>query len=538
MIRKLFTFVLAMVSLSVFSQESMRWLPLPAEWGLDVRPRLMASEHKQHRVTVGTDGTGTYYQRPEGAFYQGMSADGWSYYPVTKIVVKPWETFLFRNRCANAQAAKWSVEGKTVTADSDGNLPWTTEPLPVGYVERYLPTIAYGGENYTLGEGNKNWSRYKASLAWADSVVALSVCDPGRVIGTVNGVEVDNFRPLSMVSDFKYNFGSMAIVENGTTYYCRGVRQRFEKPMGPLWVDNIVLPAISHSLEPIASGRQLTLTLRHVASGTDSDGVGDAFYTMNCVFTDVLSQGTMTVNGETLKLATLLFSRNSPTDTLLINEPFVLEIEGFDQDGVDVGLAAALIDPCDKMMCEGSSILLHNSNHEPVNSVLQFNDRVPCVSIRGMYDGLQLVSSDEKLTQKAPDNGGELMPVELKTAIWWHYGTPEANYELEGLPDWLTATVDESRRDINGNKYGHGLVTLSLSAAPLSAGTVYRRAEIYVKGKGVSTAVPIVVEQGEPSGITSLIREGHPNVQFTPAGIKRTANTRGVAVEKGKKVLN
>ena len=42
---------------------------------------------------------GVYYLRPEGAFYQGMRPQNWSYYPVTKIIAKPWQAFTYENRC-------------------------------------------------------------------------------------------------------------------------------------------------------------------------------------------------------------------------------------------------------------------------------------------------------------------------------------------------------------------------------------------------------------------------------------------------------
>ena len=32
-----------------------------------------------------------FYQRPEGAFYQGQRPSDWSNFPVTKVVVQPWQ---------------------------------------------------------------------------------------------------------------------------------------------------------------------------------------------------------------------------------------------------------------------------------------------------------------------------------------------------------------------------------------------------------------------------------------------------------------
>ena len=454
---------------------------------------------------------GVYYLRPEGAFYQGIRPKDWSFYPVTKIVVQPWLPVTYQN--AAGGTATWIVEGEAVEADGEGNYTETVEPIPNGYLDHYLPTMECNGVSYTLGEGHQSWESVRGSIAWADSITELSNFDPGRVIGRNGTTVYTNFRPLSMTSSYKYNYGTMDIYTGGSTYYCRGVRQFFERPMAPLYVENVTIPAISYGAQMFKGDATLTLTF-YSASG---DELGEPLCTMVCGGKDIVNQGSQNVGGTTLKTGTLVFSRTDGEEPLLLTDAFAVVIEGFQEEGVDVGLAAALIDPCDQTLCKGANMLLQDESHQDIDATLTFNTRVPCISIRGMYDGLKMVSTGDNLTLTAPEEGGACMAqggkaatVSLKTAIAWKATSANPNYELEGMPDWLTVKVDESQRYFAGaNNYGHGLVKLTFTAEALPEGEDYRTAELYVKGKGVSTETPIVITQErlDKSAETALLDE-------------------------------
>lgn len=438
---------------------------------------------------------GVYYLRPEGAFYQGMRPQNWSYYPVTKIIVTPWQAFTYENRCTTT--AQWSIEGKDVSADADGHYTETIEPIPDGYIDHYLPTITAGDKSYTLGEGHENWTKYHGCIAWADSIVEMAVFDPGRVIRRSGTTVYTNFRPLSMTEGLRYNYGSMSISADGDTYYSRGVRQTFEKPMGRLWVQEVTIPAISYAETLLPDGKALTMT---ISTTDDGETAAATLATLTCTSADILVIGSQNVGGNKVTMASLRFHA---ADELVIDQPFIVEIEGFQQEGVDIGLAAALIDPCDQERCHTALITLQDENHHDINATTSYADRVPCISIRGMYDGIKMLTDDEALQLTAPTKGGACTQeggntpakIQLKTAIRWNYGLADANYTIEGLPDWLHATVDESRRDFSGGQFGHGLVTLSFTADAAADNTPDREATLYIKGRGVQTTTPIVVRQ-------------------------------------------
>jgi predicted nucleic acid-binding Zn-ribbon protein len=369
----------------------------------------------------------------------------------------------------------------------------------MGYVDHYLPTLESGGVSYTLGESHQNWEKYKGSIAWADSITELSNFDPGRIIGKSGSTIYTNFRPLSMSNSYKYNYGTMDIYSGGSTYYCRGVRQFFECPMAPLYVENISVPAISYGSQMLQGDAQLTLTLYSASGGA----LGEALYTLTCTAADIVNKGTQSVGGNTLKTGTLVFKPEEGEEIYLTDE-FAVVIEGFQDSGVDVGLAAALIDPCDQeTLCQGANMLLQDEWHNDIDATLTFNTRVPCISIRGMYDGMKMVSSGDNLSLTAPEDGGTCKTadgkhttVSLKTAIAWKATSAHPNYEIEGLPEWLTVKVDESKRYfISGNNYGHGLVTLTFTAEALPEGETLRSAELFIKGRGVQTDEPIVITQ-------------------------------------------
>lgn len=412
-------------------------------------------------------------------------------------------------------AASWSIEGEAVEDDGSGNYAEVFEPIPEGFIDHYLPTIESGGVSYTLGENHQNWDQYHGSIAWADSITELSNFDPGRVIGTNGATVYTNFRPLAMTNGYKYNYGTMEITSGGQTYYCRGVRQFFERPMAPLYVDNITIPAISYASQMFAENAAIRLTIYAVESG--STVLGQPLYTMTCGASDVVNQGTVSVSGKTVKTGTLVFKRNSTADELILTDAFAIEIEGFQDEGVDVGLAAALIDPCDQTLCKGASMTLLNEERSEIDATLTFNTRVPCISIGGMYDGIKLLTTSDNLTLVAPEEGGACKTkesgqtiVSVKTAIAWKYDSKSPNYVIEGLPSWLNVKVDESQRYfINGSTYGKGLVKLSFEAEPLPEDENYRSAELFIKGKGVSSDLPIVITQSriDKSSEKALLEE-------------------------------
>ncbi len=483
---------------------------------------------------------GVYYLRPEGAFYQGMRPQNWSYYPVTKIIVTPWQAFTYENRCTTT--AQWSIEGKDVSADADGHYTETIEPIPDGYIDHYLPTITAGDKSYTLGEGHENWTKYHGCIAWADSIVEMAVFDPGRVIRRSGTTVYTNFRPLSMTDGLRYNYGTMSISSDGDTYYSRGVRQTFEKPMGRLWVQEVTIPAISYAETLLPDGKALTMT---ISTTSDGETAAATLATLTCTPADILVIGSQNVGGNKVTMASLRFHAD---DELVIDQPFIVEIEGFQQEGVDIGLAAALIDPCDQERCHTALITLQDESHQDINATTSYADRVPCISIRGMYDGIKMLTDDEALQLTAPTDGGACTQeggntpakIQLKTAIRWNYGLADANYTIEGLPDWLHATVDESRRDFSGGQFGHGLVTLTFKADPVPEDTPDREAQLYVMGRGVQTTTPIIIRQEGTiingiHEINALDSDGHQPM-YNLNGQRIINPSKGIYIVGGKKI--
>ena len=68
--------------------------------------------------------------------------------------------------------------------------------------------------------------------------------------------------------DNGYLFGS-GTISNGE-YTSRGVQQILEKPVAPLWVEDVFLPIISKSSKPLPNGTELTMLITNVE--TDAQG--------------------------------------------------------------------------------------------------------------------------------------------------------------------------------------------------------------------------------------------------------------------------
>ena len=476
-------------------------------------------------VTRRSYSDGVYYQRPAGAFYQGIDTN-WQGMSHTAVIVRPWCDITWQNKCATT-AVTWTIAGQPATADAQGDLTRQYQPMPQGLYSEQLPTITNGNKSYTLGEGTEGWDDSHLSMAMVSDVAEMSVYDQRLIVGTSGDVNLLNFRPLS-VYNTKYNFGTMTLTNGTATYYVDGVTQLFERPLGPLWVESVVIPAISYSTDYMPADGELTLTFYdYVYNQEGVPMIREAIDTMTCRASDIVFLGRQQLSATTsVAMLSLVFSTPDKAPLTLIDR-FCVTIRGFNKQGVDIGLAGAFVDDVDRSTTTGSSLLLQDAQGNDLQTMYNYGSLIPCIGIRGLYDAIRLETQGGGMTLTAPAEGGvatvdgktdDTQTVDIYTAVPMNASSATLTtsaYTFEGLPEWLSVAVDESERDYiggaSGNAYGHGLTHLTFTAQPLPEGSSSRQAEIYISGRGTRTTTPIIITQEKGYEKGDINRDGEVN---------------------------
>lgn len=149
--------------------------------------------------------------------------------------------------------------------------------------------------------------------------------------------------------DNGYLFGSGTISKG--EYTSRGVQQVLEKPMAPLWVENVFLPVISKSSTPLPKGTELTMLITNVE--TDAQGFkkpgSEILAELKCTADNLETNDPIKDdNGTTYNKFAAIFSPEGKG--FLIDKEFAVVVRGFDQAGVDMGLSGAGIPYYNKVL--------------------------------------------------------------------------------------------------------------------------------------------------------------------------------------------
>ncbi len=493
------------------------------------------------------EGDRVFYSRPGGAYYLGLQ--GWSPNPIgTTLIVKPWTQVTFKNGCTDRAGAQWKDymgnDNYTVDANNDFSLETVPTVIKDGYwyYERVMPTITAGGVSYTLGQDSRFWDAdYGSTIATTSEPMPMSLVDCSRKLAaSSDGTMQYNIFISSPQDRYVYGTASVTVTEGTSTktYYQQGVLQLFEKPMSALYIDKVTVPAFSFSKNKIAAGA-LTLTFYEVE--LKSDGIkrkGEMIYQMKCDAAESIDRSS-SVHG-TFDRFVLIFNRKQATDQIVLTDEFFVEIDGFSDEGMDIGLAAAYIDPIDKEAVSGGLVTLRDANKQKTNLAYSLNaEVVPVMSLYGVYD--HVIVGNSRVT--VPTAGGNVNTT-VYTCMNWNAAGSEPNYTIEGLPDWLSVSVDDSKHDfysfVNEGQWslGNGANTLTFTAQPLPANEEGRAATLVVKGKGVSGTMTVVqgnVEAGVHGITTDEFLSNMP--VYDLSGRRAGKNAKGILIQGGKKVL-
>lgn len=490
--------------------------------------------------------TGVYYKRPAGSYYLG------SYNSYGYLVEAPFTDMKYVNMCADKTNSVWTVDGEAVDAesvDADGNYIGFYQPTSGVY---YVPTLTSGKYSYYYGE---TMPAAQAGYLNQGVIVPDSIYEMTQVDLSLGG----NY---SGFSDGRV-YGTNSITQDGKTYYCDELIEFFEKPARPFCLTSLILPFVTDSSAPLAPGK-----LQHVKFhkiNEEGQMTEELITEMIITSANVISSSE---NGGTT--FGYLEVSNTETDAMgteisvpvIIDEPFILTIDGFAQEGVDYQLRMTSVGDTEDIFDEetGEGIeptLMHFYDAEGKHvgyldeawtndegEKLQFN---AIFYFAGMFD---VVDFDDPMFKEltAPVEGGECYAesdgnyynCEVFTTLpWiseWQETEGEENYYFENVPSWITVGEIDSQP---WEKYKAVIIPFTAEALP--EGMEGRKAEFnLVSDRGAN--LPIVIVQGNaPVGpataISSVEATSNNNVLFNVMGQRVNENQKGIMINKGKKFV-
>ena len=209
-----------------------------------------------------TKSSGTYYKRPEGAYYVGFGFSGKGYYP-SVLYVRPWQAVTFVNTDFEKRGEwhTWTFSKTTntgeyfsdpsVVVDASGDYRMSYTPGE----QYYTPTLTLGADSFFIGEENyfhvlKTGNSFHPGRVMAGGKVLVKAVDDHQRFFYM-GNTYSNLQRWGIVGDNVYGTG------NYGKYPSYGAVQVFDRPMAPLTVERVFLQGCSYSRQPIPEGDTL-----------------------------------------------------------------------------------------------------------------------------------------------------------------------------------------------------------------------------------------------------------------------------------------
>nr|MCR4853045.1 hypothetical protein [Prevotella sp.] len=486
--------------------------------------------------------TGLYYAKPAGALYWAWDKEGSGYGP-TYISIPSWDVFTFTNLSTNPAETVWHLNrpGGTVPymdisedADEAGNYASALEP---GYFLA-APTVANKEltDSFTIGaKTNYYWSgdypTYYSRVV-TDSVTTLGFTDD----------HAGGYSFGSMSTGYLYGTGNIDYGD-GEIGTCRYIMQSFPKPASPLYVEDVFFSCLSDGPDPLPEGQELTLSFYDTtidSRGRPDAAEGDPFLVLKASKNDLVGDGESnpvqyTTTGVYYRWC-LTFSNKvvdefgiETTEPFVLDKPFTVILSGIDGEGVSIGFT------CNDINAEDEPDFTYVSTQETgvVNTlgagyfVVEVADgayqhyytaSALNMSLTGMMDkvlvadelsdsegneyencNVLFVSDDGAECGVAAGDDGYFPGVYVYTANYWkdQSGSGDEYYYFDELPDWVTeVTVDDSYY-MNADYDYASFNIVGVKAEPLPEGTTGRFCKTFVKGRGTTSEIPVIIVQGE-----------------------------------------
>ena len=511
-----------------------------------------------------TKSSGVYYKRPKGAYYGGFGLNGYGYYGST-INLVPWQEVVYENMIPG-KAGIWhqyfydqsgnnmgDIQVNPNTTVVDGDYTWSQDPGR----QYYTPTLRLGRDSFCIGEENLYLKYYNrpqyAGRTLTDSIgMKIPADDHQRYY--YNGQNYGNTTAWGALSDNMFGTGETDVTmedNSVVTCPCYQVEQVMERPLSNLYVEKVVASGSSFKRQPIAEGDTLYCHITNVVrvertNGTVQLRAGDQIYeTLYAVAEDTLGfsmDNADTRNGKTIYEGKILFSKKEvdasgiECDVPIVINPydfdengFAIVIDGFEKSTIDFGLYGWRVnDDVDDI--EPGRFSVYNPNTGDTYTFTYNGCIAMQVGLLSMYDAIEVLENGMNYLRISNDgqtcstdgtvvgSDNDLGGAAIYTAQPWFDKYFNEYYHFENMPSWITdVIVDESLRDGDGQGQYVGLDFVAFKCSPLPNGVSGRSAILYLKGRGVTSGIPVYVMQGD-SDVAETSLFSADNVEIRPSG--------------------
>ena len=526
-------------------------------FGAQAKPSKLRAEQKSN-----------YYLRPTGALYQASDKAGQMWGPVYMYVPGASDVKFKTTRSGNEETAwhlnAFNFDGDCTSVDCslDGSSYYTDANGDFHIKMTFdggnsLPTLVWATDSFTIGEENPYFG--DPTVNKDKSELALMKYYPQ----IYSGIDQANRRlqPLSFTDDHisevffggmdnMYVYGSGTFTQNEKSYKATGIYQYFDKPMAPLYVEDIFMPVISKGYYPIAEGKELKMQIHDVLVQDGKRIPGEKIlFELTAKAADVLDVGSVEYDNETsFNAFNLVFTKKNSdgkAEPFVIDQDFYIVIDGLDGEGIDCGF-------------EGHELPYYYDDYEPAVGIWSadgapgffslYSHVALKVTFTGKFDycnpmyygpeenyGIVRMSNDGN-TGETVAKGDKFPGAMIKLNGSWFNSNDEAMYTITGDEDWVKSiAVDEqSYKD-------YEVVMLTFKCDPLPEGVSGRKCSLTLHGQGVNSTYPIEILQGDatPTGISNVtVKTTLEGNTYNAAGQRVADNAKGLVVRGGKKYLN
>ena len=501
---------------------------------------------------------GVYYSRPTGTYYHGFDKEGMGYYPVI-LVVPPYQDVKFTNMSTDKASSQWFLNAETGMLDAsdmvdgDYNLVFSGG-IQAGYMMPE-PVLQVGTKTY---KPENRYGDYAGNVSTMGEPAPLTLAD-GHISSPQLGWGI-------LSTYYLIGNGTYTDPEMGTLTSI-GVTQDFEKPISPLYVEDIFFNCVSGNGDqtPLENGAELTLTITNKA--------GEVIATLTAGADDVVSDGEAPQTDQYFGTSygwnvTFTQKTRDPLSGQMVPEPFVIDeafnitITGFDNPDVNIGFplynctAEDPLPDAGVLFTDGSEVysLRYNGNLALAATFTGFFDyvEVPAqLSFEsiGDVDNCNVLRISQDGASCAMENAAQQPFVYVYTAADWTDADENEVYYYEvadasdGTGEWVTSYMYDNSAWVD---YGYTALAFTADACPDGEG---RWAVVNItSGRGASS--PVILLQGTATlddvttGIENAVVDNAADKGFNPNapvynlnGQRVSKSAKGILIQDGRKFI-
>lgn len=525
------------------------------------------------KATRRTIENGVSYDRPAGTFYvSGTSSNKYVYLYIPALA-----EVTYTNYATDKAAAQWFYGSSSLTqltGDENNDLTMSWPKIATGYINSsYIPTMAVGETTYKF----------------ADEL------SPSRV-SLINGDSLLNVTQVNRVGGYYYGFSDASVFGtyettrtiDGEPVACKrkSVIEFFDKPAAPFCLYSLNFPVVSWNEKyttdnlPLATdfipeGKQVTARIIKVSDNGSltNEILAEIPITSESIKTGTaddiikagLAYGFIEISNITVdEFETPILS------PVVIDCPFAIELDGFDQEGVNFSLYMCNVMATERDYfknpggVEGTVCkYVRNDNGEVLDGLYYIQSSTTrqyngVIYLNGMFDYVEVDENFENMIapveggpvyaeyEKTDTETGETKKVQNPAFAYysicprlstWEGLEDTENYAFEGLPEWLTPVgfSDDYFEDYDAT-------LVMFSADPLPAGTKGRVAEFrVVSDKGAKSKLVTVVQGEVPTAIAAVKNDAAVKANaamFNMAGQRVNNSFKGLIIKDGQKFMN